>query len=248
VQDGVTRPFILIAAPAGFGKTTLIGEWRAGPGRGFPLAWLSLDEGDNDPVRFLTYLIAALQTLKAEIGERALALLHSIPPQPPRAILTTLLNDVGNIPTPFGLALDDYHLITTQVIHDAVAFLLDHLVPQMHLIISSRADPPLALARLRANHLLTEIRADDLRFTLDEIALFMKQAMEQNLPATDIAALAARTEGWIAGLQLAALSLRGQTDATNFIARVCGKASSRRGLLDRRSLAEAAGIGPVFLA
>ena len=222
VDEGLTRPLTLIATPAGFGKTTLIAEWAAGRGREFPLAWLSLDDDDNDPTRFLTYLIAALQTLKAGIGERALALLQSLQPQPPKAILTTLINDLSSIPTPFALVLDDYHAITTQVIHDAIAFLLDHLPAQMHLIITSRADPPLALARLRVRNLLTEIRADDLRFTLDEVAAFLNQTMEQNLSAADVAALADRTEGWIAGLQLAALSLGGHADVTNFIAAFAG--------------------------
>jgi len=222
VHEGLRYPLTLIAAPAGFGKTTLIGEWRAGQGREIPLAWVSLDGDDNDPIRFLTYLVAALETLKAGIGERALTLLRSLPPQPQKAVLTTLLNDLGTLPTPFGLVLDDYHVINAQVVHDAIAFILDHLPPQMHLIISSRADPPLGLARMRANHLLTEIRADDLRFTHDEIAMFMNQVMEQNLSATEIAALAARTEGWIAGLQLAALSLRDRADVTNFIAAFAG--------------------------
>jgi LuxR family maltose regulon positive regulatory protein len=222
VSEGLTRPLTLIAAPAGFGKTTLIGQWRAGPGHQFPLAWLSLDDDDNDPTRFLTYLIATLETLRVGIGERALALVQSLQPQPPKVILTILVNDLTAIPTSFAVVLDDYHAINTQAIHDAIAFLLDHLPPQMHLIITSRADPPLALARLRASNLLTEIRADDLRFTREEVATFLNQIMGQDLSAADVAVLADRTEGWIAGLQLAALSMGGQTDATNFIAAFAG--------------------------
>ncbi len=222
VSEGLTRPLTLIAAPAGFGKTTLISQWRAGPGRQFPLAWLSLDDDDNDPTRFLTYLIATLETLRVGIGERALTLVQSLQPQPPKVILTILINDLTAMPTSFAVVLDDYHAIHAQTIHDAIAFLLDHLPPQMHLIITSRADPPLALARLRASNLLTEIRADDLRFTREEVATFLNQIIGQDLSAADVAVLADRTEGWIAGLQLAALSMGGQTDATNFIAAFAG--------------------------
>ena len=173
IEEGLTRPVVLVAAPAGFGKTTLISEWRAGPGREFPLAWVSLDGDDNDPVHFLTYMIAALETLHAGIGERARALLHGLQPSPPKAVLTTLISDLRAMPAPFALVLDDYHAVSAQAVHDAVAFLLDHLPPQMHVIITSRADPPFRLGRMRASNLLTEIRADDLRFTPGEIATFM---------------------------------------------------------------------------
>lgn len=152
LANGLTRPLTLISAPAGSGKTTLIGEWRMSDvGRAYPLAWLSLDSDDNDPTRFLTYLIAALQTHRSTIGESALALLQSTPPLPLHSILTALINDLTGIPTPFAVALDDYHFIVAPPIHEALAFLLDHLPPQMHLIIATRF--PLVEA-IRAHELL----------------------------------------------------------------------------------------------
>ena len=209
------RKLTLISAPAGFGKTTLVSEWVAGCGR--PTAWLSLDEGDNDPTRFLTYLIAALQTIAANIGAGMLAVLQS--PQPPsiESILTTLLNEITTIPDNFILVLDDYHAIDSKSVDRCLTFLLEHLPPQMHLVIATREDPHLPLARLRARGQLTELRAADLRFTPSEAADFLNQVMGLNLSAEDIAALETRTEGWIAGLQLAALSMQGHQDTTSFI-------------------------------
>jgi LuxR family maltose regulon positive regulatory protein len=228
------RRLILISASAGFGKTTLVSEWVADCGR--PVAWLSLDEGDNDPTRFLTYLVAALQTLAlrsprrgsevegiaANIGEQVLAVLQS--PQPPstqppstESILTALLNQITAIPDDFVLVLDDYHAIDARPVDSILTFLLEHLPPQMHLVIASREDPHLPLARLRARGQLTELRAADLRFTPAEAADFLNQVMGLNLPTEDIAALETRTEGWIAGLQLAALSMQGHQDASSFI-------------------------------
>ncbi len=205
----------LISAAAGFGKTTLVSEWVASCGRS--VAWLSLDEGDNDPVRFISYLVAALQTIKAGMGEGLLAALQS--PQPPsiESILTTLLNEIVSAPDPFILVLDDYHIIDSKLVDNVLTFLLEHLPAQMHLVIATREDPHLPLARLRARGQFTELRAADLRFTPAEAAEFLNQVMSLNLPAEDIAALEARTEGWIAGLQLAALSMQGGQDATNFI-------------------------------
>jgi LuxR family transcriptional regulator, maltose regulon positive regulatory protein len=205
----------LISAPAGFGKTTLVSEWIAGCG--MPVAWLSLDEGDSDPVRFISYLIAALQTIRAGIGDGLLAVLQS--PQPPQteAILTTLLNEVSGIPTQFILILDDYHLTDSQPVDHALAFLVEHQPPGMHLVIATREDPHLSLARLRARSQLTELRIADLRFSSAEAAVFLNQVMGLNLSAEDIAALETRTEGWIAGLQLAAISMRGHKDAASFI-------------------------------
>ncbi len=213
----------LISAPAGFGKTTLVSEWVAGCER--PVAWLSLDEGDNDPARFLTYLVAALQTLAlskvegvvANIGAGMLGVLQA--PQPPSAesILTILLNEITTIPDYFILVLDDYHLIDAKPVDQALTFLLEHLPPQMHLVIATREDPQLPLARLRARGHLTELRAADLRFTPAEAADFLNQVMGLHLSAEDIAALETRTEGWIAGLQLAALSMQGHQDTASFI-------------------------------
>ena len=185
--------------------------------RGDQVAWLSLDEGDNDPTRFLTYLVAALQTIVANIGEGVLGALQSPQPPPTESILTALLNEITTIPDNFILVLDDYHVIDSKPIDNALTFLLEHLPPQMHLVIATREDPHLPLARLRARGQLTELRAADLRFTPAEAAEFLNQVMGLNLSAEDIAALETRTEGWIAGLQLAALSMQGHQDTTSFI-------------------------------
>ena len=205
----------LVSAPAGFGKTTQVSEWVAACER--PVAWLSLDGGDNDPTRFLTYLVAALQTIIVNIGAGVLGVLQS--PQPPssESILTALLNEIATTPDHFVLVLDDYHVIDAKPVDEALTFLLNHLPPQMHLVIATREDPHLPLARLRGRSQLTELRAADLRFTSSEAAEFLNQVMELNISADDIAALEARTEGWIAGLQLAALSMQGQTDNAGFI-------------------------------
>ena len=209
------RKLTLISAPAGFGKTTLVSEWLADCER--PVAWLSLDEGDNDPTRFLTYLVAALQTIASNIGAGVLAVLQAPQPPPTEVILTALLNEITTIPDHFILVLDDYHVIDSKPVDNALTFLLEHLPPQMHLVIATREDPHLPLARLRARGQLTELRAADLRFTPAEAAEFLNQVMGLNLSAEDIAALEARTEGWIAGLQLAALSMQGHQDVTSFI-------------------------------
>src|SRR5579859_1413934 len=221
------RRLTLISAPAGFGKTTLVGEWIAGCGR--PVAWLSLDAGDNDPARFLTYLVAALRALAPHVGAGALAALQS--PQPPSAesILTVLLNEIATLPDDFLLVLDDYHVVDAKAVDDALTFLLEHLPPPMHLVIATREDPSLPLARLRARGQLTELRAADLRFTPAESAEFLNRRMGLNLSAENIAALEARTEGWIAGLQLAALSMQGRSDTAEIIQAFTG---SHRFVLD----------------
>jgi len=231
MNDGLRsgHKLTLISASAGFGKTTLVSEWVASCER--PVAWLSLDEGDNDPTRFLTYLIAALQTIAqskvegvaAKLGEGVLGALQS--PQPPsiESILTALINEITTIPDNFIFVLDDYHIIDSKPVDNALTFLIDHLPPQMHLVITTREDPDLPLARLRARAQLTELRATDLRFTPTEAAEFLNQAMGLQLSAEDIAALEARTEGWITGLQLAALalqgslSMQGRPDTSRFI-------------------------------
>jgi LuxR family maltose regulon positive regulatory protein len=217
----------LISAPAGFGKTTAVSEWIAGCA--LPVAWLSLDERDSDPTRFLSYLVAALQTISGTIGKGVLGALQS--PQPPSIdlILTALLNDISTVPEHFVLVLDDYHAIDSRPVDAALTFLLDHLPPQMHVVITTREDPRLPLARLRVRGQLTELRAADLRFTSSEAAEFLNQVMGLNLPEGDIAALETRTEGWIAGLQLAAISMRGLDDAASFIATFTG---SHRFVLD----------------
>ncbi len=231
-SHGFGRKLTLISASAGFGKTTLVSEWVAGCERGEPkvrVAWLSLDEGDNDPARFLTYLVAAVQTVAPrgsavdEIGAGVLAALQSPQPPPTESLLTTLLNEIAAIPENFILVLDDYHVIDARPVaastsvDAALTFLVEHLPPQMHLVIATREDPHLPLARYRARGQLTELRAADLRFTPAEAAEFLNQAMGLHLSVENIAALETRTEGWIAGLQLAALSMRGHQDTAGFI-------------------------------
>jgi len=222
------RKLTLISAPAGFGKTTLVSEWVAGYQR--PVAWLSLDEGDNDPTRFLAYLIAALQTLAeskvegiaANIGEGVLATLQSPQPLRVEAVLTPLINEIDTIPDSIILVLDDYHVIESSQIDDVLNFLLENLPPQLHLVIATREDPHLPLARLRSRDQLTELRVADLRFTSSEAAEFLNQVMDLNLSAEEVATLESRTEGWIAGLQLAALSMRGREDIPGFIRAFAG--------------------------
>jgi LuxR family maltose regulon positive regulatory protein len=220
LNEGLHRKLTLISAPAGFGKTTLVSEWIEGIER--PTAWLSLDEGENDPARFLAYLVAALQTIAAHIGEGVLGVLQSSQPPPSEAILTALLNEITTLPDHFVLVLDDYYVLDAKAVDMALTYLVEHLPPQMHLVIATREDPQLPLARLRARGHLTELRAADLRFTASEAAAFLTQVMGLNLEAQDIAALEGRTEGWIAGLQLAALSMQGHQDVPGFIRAFAG--------------------------
>jgi LuxR family maltose regulon positive regulatory protein len=204
LNEGLTRPVTLLSAPPGFGKTTLLSTWLDQLPASTRVAWIALDDGDNDPARFLAYLFAALQidrppALRAprlpDLGE----------------ILTPLINHLGESSNPIVLVLDDYHLIEAAAVHHALSFLIDHQPVSVHLVIASRADPPLPLSRLRARDQLLELRQSDLRFTSDEAARFLAQVVGQPLSETDTAALTTRTEGWIVGLQLAAVSLRGQT-------------------------------------
>jgi LuxR family maltose regulon positive regulatory protein len=214
LSAGLRGPLTLLVAPAGFGKTTLLADWRTAQQQGaWPVAWLALDAGDNDLARFLRYLVAALQALRADLGRVVLPSLRSPQPPPVEALLTLLLNDLVTHPGAIVLVLDDYHVVDTPPIHQAMAFLLEHLPPQVHLVIAARADPPLPLARLRARGQLTELRAADLRFTAEEAATFLHHSMGLPLSADDVAALGAHTEGWIAGLQLAALALHGRDSA-----------------------------------
>ena len=223
LERGAAAKLTLVSAPAGFGKTTLLAEWlEAAPAGGPAVAWLSLDQRDNDPATFWTYLVAALQRALPDVGANASAILRSPRPPPVETLLPVLLNEVGAIPDDFLLVLDDYHLIDARPIHEGIAFLLDHLPPRMHLVITGRADPPLPLARLRGRGELTEVRAADLRFTPEEAAAFLNEAMGLDLPARDVSVLEARTEGWIAGLQLAALSMQGRDDVAGFIAAFTG--------------------------
>src|SRR5258706_9032813 len=223
LTQGVMGPLTLVSAPAGFGKTTLLAQWLAESG--MPVAWLSLEPGDNELVRFLSYLIAALQTLDPHLGAVALTLLQMPQPAAAETVLTLLTNDVGSHGRDGGdfvLVLDDYHVIDAKAVDHALTFLLEHLPPHMHLVIATREDPPLPLARLRVGGQLTEVRVTDLRFTPSEAAGFLNQGMGLTLSVEDIAALESRTEGWIAGLQLAAISLQGQQDTTSFITSFTG--------------------------
>ncbi len=216
---------VLVSAPAGFGKTTMLTEWLAAPPADGParsVAWLSLDPGDSEPAHFWTYVIAGLRTLAPTMGASALELLQSPQALPVDSVLTTLINDLGGIDGHVALVLDDYHVVESREVHEAMAFLLDHLPPQLHLFIVSRSDPPLPLARLRARGELVEIRAADLRFTLSEAAAYLNGTMGLRLTGDDVATLEGRTEGWIAALQLAALSMQGRDDATDFIAGFAG--------------------------
>ena len=225
LNAGLDRKLTLVSAPAGFGKPTLLSEWiHGGDAATAPLraAWLSLDEDDNDPARFLAYFIAALQMVEENIGEGTPSALQSPQPPPIEAILTPLLNEIATIPNGFTLVLDDYHLIKAKPIHDALTFLLDHLPPPMRLVIATRQDPPLPLARLRGRGHMTEIRAGDLRFTEEEATAFLNQTMGLGLTPDEVSALEARTEGWIAGLHLAALSLKGEADRAAFIRAFAG--------------------------
>ena len=228
LQDGVFgRRLTLISAPAGYGKTTLAIDWLQR--LNLPVAWLSLDEADNDPRRFITYVIAAMRNINENIGGTATAMLQSPQPPPDELMLTSLVNEISVVTQPFILALDDYHVIHTPTIHKQLAFLLEHQPNTLHLVITTREDPLLPVSRLRARNQVLEIRQDELRFTLEEIAKFLKNVMGLDLSHDEISALERRTEGWIAGLQLAALSMRGRDDLAGFIQAFTG---SSRFILD----------------
>ncbi len=229
LQQRMEHALTLISAPAGFGKTTLLAQWLASAR--MPVAWLSVDAQDNNPTRFLASLIAALQTLDAQLGTTALALLHTPQPPTPEAVLAVLTNDlVERSGGEVALVLDDYHLITADPIHRGMTFLLEHLPEQLHLTLATRADPPLLpLARLRAQGQLCEVRAADLRFRDTEASAFLREVLGLDLEASAITTLESRAEGWIAGLQLAALSLQGRADVSGFLAAFSG---SHRFVLD----------------
>lgn len=214
---GPKRPgsFVLLSAPAGFGKTTLLSEFVVEYQR--PVAWVSLDEADNDPIRFWTYLIAACRSIQDDIGESAVALFQTPQQLPDETMPTILINDIHRSETDLVLVLDDFHTIQNHSIHKALSFLLDHIPDNLHLVLSTRVDPPWQLARFRACDQLIEIRAADLRFTSEETAAFLNQVMGLNLSMEEMVALEVRTEGWIASLQLAAISMRERRDVADFI-------------------------------
>ncbi|MGG3504464.1 LuxR C-terminal-related transcriptional regulator [Paenibacillus lautus] len=217
------RKLTTISASAGSGKTTLLSQWIKDSR--LPVAWLSLEEGDREPARFLAYLAAALQTVGVDIAEGIISKLQAPSPLPlsVEAIVTAILNHIATMGNRFILVLDDYHVIDSKPIDSALGFLIEHMPPQMHVVIASRQDPNLPVARLRARDQLTEVRTSDLRFTSAETSEFLRRSMGLDLSAEDAALLESRTEGWIAGLQLAALSMQGQQDAATFIRTFGGK-------------------------
>ena len=215
MNESLPLRLTLVSAPAGFGKTTLVSDWAAGSDR--PVAWLSLDEADSDPRRFLVYLISALQTVDANLGESVLRLLQSPEPPSTEVVLSDLINDVTQVQQELTLVLDDYHLVDSRPVDAALTFLLDRAPPQIHLVVAAREDPQLPLARYRSRGQLAELREADLRFTPAEAAEFLNQVMGLSLSEQDIAALESRTEGWIVGLQLAALSMQGLPNTAGFI-------------------------------
>jgi LuxR family transcriptional regulator, maltose regulon positive regulatory protein len=224
------RRLTLVSAPAGFGKTTLLSEWlEVRSGDGGSIAWLSLEEADNDPARFLTYLVRALQPVEEGIGEGILASLRSPDPPPVEVVVGALINELTRVEQNITFAFDDYHLITSKPVHEAVYFLMEHMPENVHLVISGRTDPPLSLAKLRARDQMAEIRAADLRFTSEEATAFLGDVMGLTLSAGDVAALEEVTEGWVAALQLAALSMRDCADVSGFVEAFSG---SNRHVLD----------------
>ncbi len=211
LETGLQGPLTLLSAPAGYGKSTLMAEWRATPENQMPAAWVSLDAGDNNLITFLRYVAAALDTLEGGLTAHTRLLLQSEQPLPATSLLTALVNDVDRYPADFVLALDDCHVITDEVIFMGLDFLVQNAPPKMHLVLLSRSDPELPLARLRARGQLVEIRAEHFRFTREEAAQFLVQVMGLELTPTQVAALEKRSEGWIVGLHMAALSMQGRS-------------------------------------
>jgi LuxR family maltose regulon positive regulatory protein len=207
INEGISQRLVLICAPAGFGKTTLLSDWVRQVD--LPVAWLSLDAGDNELNRFLIYLIAAIQTVNDNLCRTVQAMLQAPQPPPMESTLTEVINEVAALSEKLVLILEDYHVVEDQSIHEALTFLIEHLPPMIHLVITSRSDPFLPLSRLRARGQLTELRTEDLRFSTKEAAVFLNQVMGLSLSEVEIRSLETRTEGWIAGLQLAAISLQG---------------------------------------
>ena len=215
LAQGLNGKLTLVSAPAGFGKTTLLCECIYSCER--PAAWISLDDGDNNQVRFLSYLISAFQKIKDGIGDGLIGALLSSESVDTETLLSGLINQIAEIQYPFVIVLDDYHVITEKRIHEILIFILENQLPKMHLIISTRADPPWPLARWRARGDITEIRTQDLRFTPEETSVFLNSVMHLGLSAEDILRLGTRTEGWVAGLKMAALSIQGCSDVSGFI-------------------------------
>lgn len=227
LNEGLPGKLTLVSAPAGFGKTTLVAGWLHGAKQA--VAWLTLDEADNDPARFLTYFIAVLRQIDPNLGRETQALVQAPQPPAPDLLMITLLNEIARIAQPFVLAIDDYQVIQTPSIHEQLAYIVEHQPDQMHLALVTREDPPLPLPRLRARNQISELRQSDLRFTVQETADFLENVMGLEISAEHISALEQRTEGWIAGLQLAALSMQGRMDVQHFVQEFTG---SNRYVLD----------------
>ncbi|HLJ32572.1 MAG TPA: AAA family ATPase, partial [Ktedonobacteraceae bacterium] len=215
LDAGLGSKLILVTGPAGFGKTTLLSNWLHSCS--FPVAWLSLDASDNDFVRFWTYVIAALQKLQAGIAEHVLTMLPTVQTRSIETIMTAFINALATLTGDVVLVLDDYHVIEAQPIHEAITFLLDYMPPHFHLVIASRSEPPLPLARLRARYHMIELTVNDLRFSRDEVEVFFHNVMNIKLADEDITALALRTEGWIAGLHLVSVALQGRQNVSQFV-------------------------------
>lgn len=223
MRQGAGQQLTLVSAPAGFGKTTLLAEWlaqRDNPDT--PVAWVSLDRSENDPALFWAYVVRALQKVQPAMGEHALSMLRSSRQPLTAAVLTSLINEINASDRDFALVLDDYHVIDAPQVHAGVTFLLDHLPPRMQLIIASRSEPLVPVPRLRARGQVTELRADDLRFTPAEVSAFLNHVMALGLSPADVSTLETRTEGWIAGLKLAALSLKNHADVRKFVGAFSG--------------------------
>ena len=220
INGGLEKALILVSAPAGYGKTTLVSSWLRETD--IPSAWLSLDEGDNDPIHFLQYFITALHQIVPAIQLDLLGVLQGMQPAPYEALVNIIINEIAEQAAPLVLVLDDFHTIQAQPVLDISAYLIEHIPPQLHLALLTRTDPPLPLSRLRVRNQLVDVRAEQLRFTLEEIAYFLNDSMHLDLSKEDIEAMEVRTEGWIASLQLAACSMQGGEDAHRFVSAFTG--------------------------
>jgi LuxR family maltose regulon positive regulatory protein len=229
LQECLSCNFVLISAPAGFGKTTLLSEWARQNQPRIHTAWISLDEGDNDPIRFWDYFIAALKTLQPAFGESTLALLHSPQLPPVESLLTVLINELAVISSRFVLILDDYHLITAKPVHDGLTYLLERMPSKMRILMATRADPPLPLAHFRGRGMMLEIRTDDLRFSRDEAIALFRGMRTPVLTDEDAGVLDSHTQGWVVGLKMAALAMREHPDVPGFLASFSG---SQRYIMD----------------
>lgn len=233
LTKGINGKLTLLSAPAGFGKTTLITDWLSH--LELSIAWVSLDEDDSEPQQFFNYIEAAIHPFLANLQTLS-RLLQSPEPPPAKALATALINDCTAISTPCLLVLDDYHAVESAEIDLALAFLLDYMPPNLHLVMTSRSDPGFPLSRLRAQNQLTEIRADDLRFSTEETAIFLQSVMGITFSPEQISALEARTEGWVVGLQMAALSMKNRDDVDAFVTSFTGSHHFIMDYLDRKSV------------